>query len=95
MNRSPPCEQPFALAPRLLHDATQISAADASDPIQRYACWPSQDDLRFAAMPEHMHVRRAVVVGEDHESKAVSAVNGHHENNPSLLGFQGHALIMA
>jgi hypothetical protein len=35
-----------------------------------------------------------MVVGKNDEAEAVGAVNGHHEVNPSLLGFQSR-LIMA
>jgi hypothetical protein len=88
MNFVPSCEQPPALVLYFLHDATQIAAADADEPIQLYARRPSQDNSRLAALSEHVHMRRTVIVGENHEPEAMGTVNGHHETNPSLLGFQ-------
>jgi hypothetical protein len=78
MNPSPYRDQPLALASRLLHHATQITATHANDPIQRYTSWSCQDDLRLATLSENMHVGRTVIVGENYEPKAMGAVNGNH-----------------
>jgi hypothetical protein len=59
------------------------------NPIEPDPARPFQDDLRFAALSEHMHMRRAVIVRKNHEPEAMGAVHRHHQDNPSKLGFQG------
>jgi hypothetical protein len=67
----------------------QIAAADAGDPIEPDPVRSFQDDLRFAALSEQVQVGRTVIIRENHEPEAIRPVHGDHQNNPSLLGFQG------
>jgi len=58
MNSPPRRNQPASLALYLLQHPAQIATADPSDPIELDPVRPFQDDLCFAALAEHMHVRR-------------------------------------
>src|SRR5262249_23612433 len=73
---------------RLPHHTAQIAAADPGDPIDRDTARCLQNDLRFAALTEHVHMGRVVIIRKNHEPEAVRAVHRHHEANPSMLGFQ-------
>ena len=88
MNHPPHCDQSLPLALHFLHHLTQITSADAGDSIEPDPARTFQDDLRFAALSEHIHVGRIVIIRENHEPEAVGAVHRHHQNNPSRLGFQ-------
>src|SRR6266567_5664512 len=88
MNSPPHRDQPLSLALDLQHHPAHIAAADTGDPIEPDLARSFQDDLCFAALTEHMHMRRAVVVRKNHEPEAMGAVDRHHETNPSMLGFQ-------
>src|SRR5262245_65844766 len=89
MNSPPHFDQSLPLAMDLLHHASQIGPADADDPIKPSPVYPFQDDLRFATLAEHVHVRRVVIVRKNHEPEAMGTVDWHHQPNPSALGFQG------
>src|SRR5262249_22807940 len=88
MNCPPHRHQPLPLALRLPHHTAQIAAADPADPIDRDTARCLQNDLRFAALTEHVHMGRVVIIRKNHEPEAVRAVHRHHEANPSMLGFQ-------
>jgi hypothetical protein len=87
MNPSPHPEQPLSLVSGLLDDFPQVTCADAYRPFETSLAG-LQHDLGFGAVPEDVHMRRFVIVNEHHEPKPVSAMDDHHENNPSRLGFK-------
>src|SRR5712691_11344763 len=60
MNSPPHRDQPLPLALDLLHHPAQIASADADDPIEPDIARFLQDDLRFAALSEHVHMRRSI-----------------------------------
>jgi hypothetical protein len=75
MNCPPHPDQPLALPPHLLHHTAQIASTDADNPIKPDSCRSFQDDLRFAALSEHVHVGRTMIVRKDHKPEAISTVN--------------------
>jgi len=89
MNSPPHRDQPLPLVLGLQHHPAQIASADAGDLIEPDPARSFQDDLRFAALTEHMHMRRAVIVRKNHEPEAMGRGGPSTiKTNPSWLGFQ-------
>jgi hypothetical protein len=78
MDLSPSREQAITLALDLAHEPAQLGPTDADGPIERQPFGSFQDDPRFPARPEDVHVGRAVIVREDDEAVPEGPVNRHH-----------------
>jgi hypothetical protein len=85
MNLVPLFHQQIALRLNFLQDASQIRLLEAGAPEKRDGI---KRQFRLSSLTENMHVRRVMIIGEDHISAAMRVMNRDHLNNPSLLGFQ-------
>jgi hypothetical protein len=77
MNFPPHRQQVASFARHLLHDPTKVAPPNADNPVET-SLQSFQPNLRFAALAEHMHVRRAVIVNENHEPETMSTMDRDH-----------------
>jgi hypothetical protein len=78
MKLSPTRQQDVPSLPDKPHRSASFGSIHASRPYQpRLARGIHQVNLGLA-VPEDMHMRRMVVVGEDNHPQAASRKNGHH-----------------
>jgi hypothetical protein len=78
MDILPLLHEPRAYPFDFSHDPPHVGLANTNYPIERETFATFQRDLRLTASTEDMHVRRAMIICEDHKPEAESSMHRHH-----------------